>query len=400
MAKNNFNNYLNPAYYFKYFEKEYFLKAVTFMAVLLVFTLSFSVEAVDIGGELTFNTILNYQNDLKTNFNSDLELELLLPEENDLNLDTVFVLNANTIDQTSNFDFWLKKLNLSFNISSFQLQLGRQPISWSYGSLLNPIDYSLGAENLDQETRAKYLDGLELYYSLNWNTGFSFIITDSTAKENKWGLRARTLFNGFDLTANYIREPAAVSARNSIDQQHRLSATAKGDLGPFGVYGSLSSWQEDNGGEEINIYQIGSDYSHYFLAGSNLYLQGEFLRIRGNNNSRKSSNYLTNNLIRSIMPIMKSPINLFPIKNNQNSMEKNHDFLVFNFNYTANEFLNYGLTLVNYPADGSVTLLPSYNYTFSSNLILELGGIIPLNNEQKLLGSKSEVLTVGLSYTF
>lgn len=365
--------------------------------------------AVEIGGELSLDTVFSHQDQLQTDFNSELELELLLPEENDLNLDTVIVIRANTINSAENSDFWVKKLNLSQKIASLQAQLGRQPISWSYGSLLNPIDYSLGAENLDQETDAKFLDGLELYYPLSWKTGFTLIVTDSEGEDNKWALRGRTLLGGYDLTANYIREPAfeKFSSGLKIDQQQRFSLTAKGDLGPMGVYGALSSWQEDNRGEEVEVYQLGTDYSHYFLRGSSFYFQGEFLRIEGSRKLNAADNYLGRSLLSSIMPIIaaenpaeNSYFSAFETIKIKNIEQKNHDFLIMDLNYTVNEFLNYGITVLNYLDDGSTVLIPSYNYTFSSNLELELRGLLALSEEEKLLGGDLESLTASLSYTF
>lgn len=362
-------------------------------AVLMTTVLTLPASAVEIGGKLSLDTLFSHQDQLQTDFISELELELLLPEENNLNLDAVFVLRANSLDSADNSEFWLKKLNLSRKIACFQIQLGRQPISWSYGSLLNPIDYSLGAENLDQETDAKFLDGLELYYPLKWNTGFTLIVTDSEAGDNKWALRFRTLLGGYDLTANYIREPAVeINGSQNIEQQQRFSLTAKGDLGPLGIYGALGSWQEDNDGEELDIYQLGTDYSHYFLAGSRLYLQGEFLRIESSRALSSVDNYLSSSLVSSILPITALE--------NKNIDQKKLDFLIMDLSYTANEFLNYGITLLNYPGDGSTSLIPNYNYTFSSNLELELRGILPLSGADKLLGGDQESLTAGLSYTF
>jgi hypothetical protein len=369
------------------------ISIMSFTAALIIIALALPAAAVEIGGKLSLDTIFSDQDQLQTDFNSELELELLLPEENNLNLDAVFVLRANSLNQDDNSDFWVKKLNLSRKIGPFQAQLGRQPISWSYGSLLNPIDYSLGAENLDQETDAKFLDGLELYYPLSWKTGFTLIVTDSEAEANKWALRGRTLLGSYDLTANYIREPAVENnGLQEVEQQHRFSLTAKGDLGPLGVYGVLSSWQEDNGGEEVAIYQLGGDYSHYFLAGSNLYLQGELLRIDGSRALSSADNYLSSNLVRSILPITALEA--------KNIGQKKLDFLTIDLNYTANEFLSYGLTLLNYLDDGSTALIPRYNYTFSSNLQLELRGLLPLSGADKLLGGDQESLTAGLSYTF
>lgn len=361
-----------------------------YATALMITSLTLPVSAVDIGGKLSLDTLFSHSDQLQTDFNSELELELLLPEENNLNLDAVFVLRANSLDSADNSDFWVKKLNLSQEIAGFQTQLGRQPISWSYGSLLNPIDYSLGAENLDQETDAKFLDGLELYYPLSWKTGFTLVVTDSEAEDNKWALRGRTLLAGYDLTANYIREPAVEN--EDIEQQHRFSLTAKGDLGPLGVYGALGSWQEDNDGEEVDIYQLGSDYSHYYLAGSQIYLQGEFVRIDSSRALSSADNYLSSSLVSSILPITALE--------DKNIEEKKLDFLIMDLNYTANEFLSYGVTLLNYPDDGSTTLIPNYNYTFSSNLQLELRGVLPLSDNDKLLGGDQESLTATLSYTF
>ena len=47
------------------------------------------------------------------------------------------------------------------------------------------------------------------------------------------------MLEGYDLTLNYVREPEENSAETMIPVSQRIGISAKGDLGPFGIYGAL-----------------------------------------------------------------------------------------------------------------------------------------------------------------
>ena len=72
-------------------------------------------------------------------------------------------------------EYFTKKLYLKNRFDNFHLTVGRQPISWSFGSLLNPVDYTLGAVALDEESSSKYTDAVLVYVPINWNSGVDIV---------------------------------------------------------------------------------------------------------------------------------------------------------------------------------------------------------------------------------
>jgi len=347
--------------------------------VILTVLISFPVAA-DIGGEARVISNLSYYNsELNNNLAAELELQWYLPYDFPLNIQNRAVISLRE-GREDKFDLWFKKLYLEKELGPLTATIGRQPISWSYGALINPVDYTLGAENLEQESRAKYVDGIELYYPINWGSGLAFDVSNlENQKEHKWALRGRTTFRGYDLTASYVRTP--VSASTDFE---RYGMTAKGDLGPVGVYGAYSLWQ--NSEIDYDIYQIGTDYSYHFLAGSQLYLQGEYLRLEGVKGDIASFDFF--NPGAAVDPGSTS------------TLENNLDFFNTNISYDIDEFSSIGIMAVSYLDDGSTIFIPNYSYLFGSNLKLELRGSISAGAEEEMLGGDAKGLEMTLSYTF
>ncbi len=352
-----------------------------FAAVVLVvslFNIS-SASAVDLGGKASLINNLSYSDSkLDGELAAELELEWYLPYDFPLDIQNRMVITA----EGSNLETWFKKLYLRQKIGPLTAKIGRQPVSWSYGALINPVDYSLGAENLDEESRAKFVDGVELYYPINWGTGITFLSTDIEGEKNhKWSLRGRTTYAGYDLTANYIRTPNSGSGGN-LD---RYGLTAKGDLGPIGIYGAYGFWE--NRTINYDIYQIGADYSYHFLRGSQLYLQGEYILIDG---AEADKGFDFFDVIQNQNQ---------PETGEQNAASDKMEFINTNISYEIDEFSSIGLMTVTYLGDGSTLFIPVYNYLFSSNLELEIRVTAAADNN-KVLGGDAETLEFKLSRTF
>lgn len=342
-----------------------------------------SVQAVDIGGKLSFINYLSYSDsEFESDFASELELELFLPSDFAVNVENRAVITIDESREEDKVDLWFKKLYLRQKIGNITAKFGRQPISWSYGALINPVDYSLGAENLDQESKAKFVDGIELYYPVNWGTGITFITTDLEGEsDNKWALRGRTTLSSYDLSASYIKTPSSTK-NGDLD---RFGMTAKGDLGPVGLYGAYGLWK--NNEIDYDIYQIGADYSYNFLSGSQLYLQGEYLAINGVEGEFSGFDFLD---------VDKEENNSNDDTNNSNKLE----FINTNLSYDIDDFSAVGLITVTYLGDGSTIFIPNYSYLFSSNLLLEIRGSLAAGSEEEVLGGDSKALELRLSYTF
>ncbi|MEC9490414.1 MAG: hypothetical protein UMU04_05650 [Halanaerobiales bacterium] len=347
--------------------------------VILTALISFPVAA-EIGGEARLISSLSYSDsELDNNLAAELELQWYFPYNFPLNIQNRAVITLQE-GREDKFDLWFKKLYLEKELGPFTASIGRQPISWAYGALINPVDYTLGAENLEQESRAKYVDGIEIYYPINWGSGLTFDVSNlENQKEHKWALRGRTTFRGYDLTASYVRTPVSGSA-----DFERYGLTAKGDLGPVGVYGAYGLWQKEE--IDYDIYQLGTDYSYNFLAGSQLYLQGEYLRLEGVKGDITSFDFFN--------------LGAAADTGSSSNLENNLDFFNTNLSYEIDEFSSIGIMTVSYLDDGSTVFIPNYSYTFGSNLKLELRGSIAAGAEEEMLGGDTKGLEITLSYVF
>jgi hypothetical protein len=346
-----------------------------------------SAEAIDIGGKASFINYLTYSDsEFENDFASEVELELFLPSDSAVSLENRAVITIDESSEEEKVDLWFKKLYLRQKIGEITAKFGRQPISWSYGALINPVDYSLGAENLDQEGRAKFVDAVELYYPVNWGTGVTFITSDLEGEsDNKWALRGRTTLRGYDLSASYVKTPSSTK-NGDLD---RFGMTAKGDLGPVGLYGAFGLWE--NNTIDYDIYQIGADYSYNFLSGSQLYLQGEYLAIKGV--EREFSGF-------DFLDVDQEENNSENDTNDSFNESSKLEFINTNLSYDIDDFSAVGLMTVTYLGDGSTLFIPNYSYLFSSNLLLEVRGSLAAGSEDEVLGGDAKALELSLSYTF
>ncbi|RCW57378.1 MULTISPECIES: hypothetical protein [Halanaerobium] len=362
----------------KFLNSRYSIFLIIFVIIIAI--LSVPVTAADIGGKASLISNFTYlDSELDNNLTAELELEWFLPYDFPLNIQNRAVISLAEARE-DNFELWFKKLYLKEKLGPFDLSLGRQPISWSYGALINPVDYSLGAENLEEESRAKFVDGIELYYPINWGSGLTFVASNlENQKDHKWALRGRTTFKGYDLSLSYVNTPVEAAA-----DLERYGLTAKGDLGPVGIYGAYGLWQSDE--IDYKIYQLGTDYSYHYLAGSQLYLQAEYLRLEG----------LEGDI---------SAFDLFSLESstaaaNSSDIKSSLDFINTNLSYEIDEFSSIGIMTVSYLDDGSTLFIPNYSYLFSSNLLLELRGSLAAGSEGEILGGDAKGLEINLSYTF
>jgi len=365
-------------------KRQSFWPIILIALAILVLTAALNIKpakAADIGGKASLISNLSYvDSDLDNSLRSELELEWFLPYDFPFDIQNRVVISFSEVGDEK-FDLWFKKLYLKENLGPFNASIGRQPISWSYGAVINPVDYSLGAENLEEETKAKFVDGLELYYPINWGSGLTFVASNlEDQKEHKWALRGRTTFRGYDLTASYVNTPLEAAA-----DLERYGLTFKGDLGPAGIYGAYGLWRDEE--IDYSIYQLGTDYSYNFLVGSRLYLQAEYLRLEGLEGDLSAFDLF--NLEASTSAVGKS-----------STQKNNLDFINTSLSYEIDEFSSLGIMTVSFIDDGSTLFIPNYSYLFSSNLLLELRGSIAAGSEDEVLGGDIKGLEINLSYTF
>jgi hypothetical protein len=372
----------------KLITKKYFNITILFIIVFLLVSIPVSAK-IDIGGEVNTSLvgILDNKGNISGYPQGSLDLELFLPALN--NTQAKFEIYLYNHPLSGGFDYLIKKLYLKHKFEKFQLTVGRQPISWSFGSMLNPVDFSLGAMAMDEETGAKYQDAIEGYIPLNWNTSISVVAAfPENSQDIKWGLRGRTLIEGYDLTLNYVQEPEVNIGEIIIPASRRLGFTGKGDLGPLGVYAALGYYfKADENGDFL--YQIGSDYSYFFEAGNKVYLQLEYLSMKQKN-----------------LPSVLGP---FFSGNITNSLDNQVGLLLGLVNYEINEFSQVSLMAISSLNDGSMIIMPGYHNQLNNNLSFDLNLAIYSGKEGTLFGSTvSEgaqqmpkgMIEVGLSYSF
>jgi len=368
--------------------KKYFNITILFIIIFLLVLIPVSAK-IDIGGEVNTSLvgILDNQGNISGYLQESLDLELFLPSFDDTQAKYEIYLYNHPL--SGGFDYLLKKLYLKHKFEKFHLTVGRQPISWSFGSMLNPVDFSLGAMVMDEETGSKYQNAIEAYYPINWNSSITAIAAFPNGFENmKWGLRGRTMLEGYDLTLNYVREPEENSAETMIPVSQRIGISAKGDLGPFGIYGALGYYFKDNDDGDL-AYLIGGDYSYFFEAGNKIYFQLEYLSMKQENLSSVLGPFFSGNIT--------------------NNLDNQVGLLLGLANYEINEFSQVSLMAISSLNDGSMIIMPGYHNQLNNNLSFNLNMAIYSGKEGTLFGSTvSEVaqqmpkgmIEVGLSYSF
>jgi len=344
---------------------------------------------IDIGGELTASliNIIDNEGNISSYLQESLDLELFLPTIN--NTQAKFEIYLFNNPMSGGFDYLIKKLYLKHKFEKLHLTLGRQPISWSFGSMLNPVDFTLGSMVMDEETGAKYQDAIQAYVSLNWNSSVSLVAAFPEASQDiKWGLRGRTMIEGYDLTLNYVREPEIDFMGTIIPASQRIGFTTKGDLGPLGVYGALGYYFKDNDDGDL-AYLIGGDYSYFFEAGNSMYFQLEYLSMKKDNLSSILGPFFTGNVT--------------------NNLNENIGLILGMVNYGIDEFSQVNLMAISSLNDGSIIIIPGYRNQLSNNLSLNLSTAIYFGKEDTLFGSNvSEgaqqkpkgMISIGLTYSF
>ena len=360
-----------------------------FYLLLLILLIVLPVSAqVEIGGEIKANLISTiYQGEIKSLLQETLQLELLIPRFGDTDAKVELKIYNPELLNGERISF--QKLYLKRKFDQFYLTVGRQPISWSFGSMLNPVDYSLGAEAIKQETIGKYQDAVALYVPLNWNSNLALVASNfSGTGRIKWGIRGRAGYKGYDLTASLIREPAinltelngllnhaTDQAAGGVLTCTRAGLTAKGDLGPLGVYSALGYYHWDQREQGNLVLLLGGDYSYTYHYDQLITAQLEYLILE------------KGELLSGVIPA-----------------GEHLNFLIGNINYPLDDFSALNFSVISSLDDGSMVLQPSYQVDLGSNLSLNLSGFYQLGDPDKILASADEKRIGGmettLSYSF
>ncbi|MCK4524478.1 hypothetical protein KAU15_06090, partial [candidate division WOR-3 bacterium] len=271
------------------------MKIVFIILFLIIF--SSPIFSIDMGGgvEILTTGYIDDNDDFDYDITESADFEIFLPKLLNHDLRCEFVVykpiqGLSTNHQTSLF---FRKLYIKFKLPLFNLTLGRQPISWSYGSIFNTVDYSLGATALNEESNDKYTDAANIYIPVNWNSGLSLIASfpdgfTTNIDKAKLGARARMGFFGYDITVNYVRETynagtgiASFPIFSDLIRQ-RMGFTFKGDVWDIGLYGAFGYYFNHNISNTYS-YLLGADYSFFINSNTKIIIQIEYIGIDLNN---------------------------------------------------------------------------------------------------------------------
>lgn len=346
------------------------------------------VWAVEVGGKVELNYLGSWDADgtYTDQFTEGLDLELYLPPFGKTEFSFAFRIGSPLQDLLAGEEatYFTKKLYLKHRFEYFHLTVGRQPVSWSFGSMLNPVDYTIGAETFNQESGSKYTDAIEAYIPLNWNSGLALVASfpagfDLETEELKWGVRGRFGVKGYDLTLIYVQEATAVagSSGDGLPGQiplprQRAGFTFKGDLGDLGVYGAFGHYF----GEELeqnNSYLLGVDYSYNIDYYRKLTMQLEYLGLDGSNLTQILGSYM-------MMSSGKERTNL----------------LTGNLAYPIDDFSSVAITAVANLEGSKYLVMPSYQNTLPGNIDLNLSFLVYLSDREPNTTS----IAVDLGYPF
>ena len=372
---------------------------VLIITVLILVTFSIQIQALEAGGEigLNYTGVIDKDGNIDGELTETLNLELFIPKFNNTEFRYEFLVTKPIQDLLKNetVNYFTKKLYVKHKYDNFHLTLGRQPVSWSFGSLLNPIDYTPGASALNNENNSKYTDAVEAYIPINWNSNISVVTSfpggfSTNSEEMKWGLRSRVGYKGYDLTFNYVREPENIMDQigqtagipiNSVIPAQRFGLSVKGDIKDLGIYGAYGYYFEEDI-DNSKSYLLGADYSYNINYYTKISMQLEYLGLE----------------IDSLEPQLRKSL----LKMDTN--DKRLDLLTGSINYPIDDFSSIGLMAMANLDDSSILLSPNYHNTLPGNIDLTLSAIISTGNNASLFSDNGilsqRLISVDLSYPF
>lgn len=357
-------------------------KVLLFLIVLSGFSICRASADIGVGGSIDTTVVgtIDSQDNFETDIWNRANIELLLPERDKTSSRfEVDIYQAGAVS-----DFFIRSLYLRRRFETVQLTAGRQPVSWSFGSLFNPVDFTLGAELAGVERTGKFSDGVELYIPLSWNASFAAVgSVEPLSGEIKSGARLRGGIMGYDASLNFIYEP--VGALPELDKENlRAGLSLKGDLGPLGIYGALAGRATDPIDRDISFSGLGgADYSFNIRNMHTVNIQAEYINLEPE-------------IAGSMLGAAVDDI-------------KNIDLLAGSLNFGISDFTSVGLTSVIFLNEDSVVWAPYFKSDLGGNLVFTLKGGYLSGENIALFGQTvfeeeipviDGIIQAGLSYTF
>mgnify|MGYP001026884486 CR=1 FL=1 len=213
------------------------LKKGLCIAAFIAVTLT--LYAADIGGKMEIQGGLSYQDEVKAAFSGLSELEFYLPSSRDIDLR--LVLEAHLKDDSSP-ELGITYAYIRYHSENGHITAGRQPVSWSYGAMFNPLDYGTSVDGFAGMSLTPKADGFRVFRSLGDRSSLQGVISfqnisqEISYKDISYGARLRTPVPGHDISTQIIYSSSLL----------RAGATYSGDLGPVGIYGAAGYLYESD----------------------------------------------------------------------------------------------------------------------------------------------------------
>jgi len=353
---------------------------------LLSLVLIQSTEAVDMGGEMNINySFLSPDgSEVTTNWHGEVELEFYLPQTSQLS--PRFVLKTGLRLGEAYTD--VKYLYIRRSIGNTRLTLGRQPVSWSYGAVVNPLDYVFSIDELAGESLTAGIDGIRYFYSLGQGRSLEAVVDYPQEAEVyspagfppeslRAGVRMRIPAPGYDLSFNAVTQKLGEKER-----LNRVGMTYKTDLEKAGIYGAAGYYvhrQEESSMEDV-IIQLGFDSSFTTGESERVIIQGEYM------------SFFFNELNLGILGELLGAESQRGAENLPVFSDISDMFLV-NLNYQKDMFSNIGAALIFESTDKTAVLVPYYNEELGGGLEYSLQGNIMSDPEGNIIPGAGFSLT-------
>ncbi len=359
---------------------------VLLVAIIVLLTGSENSRAIQVGGKVELESGLFYQDDVRANFAGQGELEFYLPETR--KLDTRLVLRARLGEGSP--EVGIKYLYLRYHLENGHFTLGRQPVSWSYGAIMNPLGFGFGIEGLAGESVTPEVNALRYFHSLGNGSslqlvlGFPEGLTAQPLDRLAIGARVRAPLPGHDFGLVLTDRPLWTGSGPGEDNLFRAGFSYSGDLGPVGVYGAFGYYRLRSAEIDDLVGQVGVDYSWKVgpeYEEKDVYLQAEYLRF----------------FKEELGPVLLMQVGegngFMPEANVQQAEPVDiQDMLVGNLSMEIDPFSQAGLALITETREWLLALIPYYQTDLGGGVELRLEGSFLRDPAGELSGGGRAVL--------
>ena len=348
------------------------IQLILCMLFLLGSVLIYPAAALEIGGHMELDYYIDdiSENNFSAGWRGSAELEFFLPAA--AGFTPRFILKAGVLP--GNSFIGVKYLYIRQQREMGRLTLGRQPVSWSYGSVINPFNFGPDIEGLTPESEAESVDGIRYSHALGQGQRLEVVLgfkqTPAAAGDLDLGVRLHIPEPGYDLSIN------AVSQVFGNSRLTRAGVTCKMDFMDIGFYGAGGVFHLEHDSTDFTdpVLQLGGDYS--FLVGeyeqNRILTQLEYIR------------FLNKNLNFGHLLQTHDDVGAFNGSPEQGTvLTSAYDLIIAHFDYQLDRFAHTGLSLLAESNNQHVFLLPYYSEELGGGLEYRLQGNIFRDSERE-----------------